>query len=103
LTIFDLQARYAGKWEPLGMYEALDSYLGMGTWQTISPPEDQQFYRAIALIVREPDFDAASMGEYMRRHESYVSDPLGQFDSAIAQRVVEAHAICDFLKLGRQG
>lgn len=84
------------------MYEALDSYLNSERWFAVNDPEDRAFYRALAGIVREPDFSVEAMGEYMRHRQGVDRDNPAHrdFNYAIGRRMTEAHAIRDFLTMG---
>lgn len=83
------------------MYEAFDSYLGVDTWHTSHPLDDERFYRALAKVVRDPKFNADEMGEYMRERQGVGRedrDPF--FNNVIDRRVSQAWAINEFLRLG---
>lgn len=81
------------------MYGAFDSYLAPDTWHTSHPYDDQRFYRALARVVRDPDFNPDRMGEYLFQKTGV--DRENRDDTrgrAIEHRVTEAWAIKHFLE-----
>lgn len=47
------------------MYKALDPFLNVATWYTKHPEDERRFFTALAKIVKDEDFNADQMGEYM--------------------------------------
>ena len=49
------------------MYEALDSFLRIGTWHTREAPDQERFFCALKTIINRPGFHPEEMGAYMKR------------------------------------
>ena len=84
------------------MYEAFDSYLNIETWHTAHPLDNERFYRCLAKVVRDPNFNPDEMGEYMRDQKGLDRDNAHHedFNEVIDRRVSQAWAIKYFLRLG---
>lgn len=83
------------------MYSAFDKFLATGTWHTGHPLDDERFYTALATVVRNPDFNADALGDYMRSAKGVDRDDENHsgLSSAIDRRVTQADAVRDFLNL----
>jgi hypothetical protein len=79
------------------MYEALDSFLNISTWYTRHYFDEERFFRALDQIVRNPEFNADRMGEYIaqRQSETLTEDAL---DRARADYVAAAWAVRSYLE-----
>ena len=49
------------------MYEALDAFLDVHTWDSGHPLDRRRFYNALRPIVSRPEFNAEQMREYISR------------------------------------
>jgi hypothetical protein len=82
-------------------YKPFNSFLRVDTWHTSHPLDDQRFFQCLHDVVREPDFSAEAMGEYMRAAKQVESD-----DHPFAQRidslVRKAWAVREYLEATRQ-
>lgn len=82
-------------------YEVFDSFLRVDTWHTSHPLDDKRFFLCLHNVVREPDFSAEAMGEYMRVAKRVDSD-----DHPFAQRinslVGKAWAVHEYLEATHQ-
>lgn len=47
------------------MYQALDPFLKAPAWYANRPIERRRFFQAINLIVRDPNFEAEALAEYL--------------------------------------
>lgn len=47
------------------MYQALDRFLDAPTWYTNRPIERRRFFQALNVIVRQPNFDAEALADYL--------------------------------------
>ena len=83
------------------MYDVMNKYIGVNTWYTSHPADDERFYKALSEIVRNPDFSAEAMGDYLREktdcygnneHNKVILDEINR-------RVTEAYAIRQFIIL----
>lgn len=81
------------------MYEAFDHFLSTDTWYKSHPFDDQRFYQALHSVVRNPEFNADTMGEYMRtKKDIHVDDRESGLAIAISTRVSQAWAVRDYLE-----
>jgi hypothetical protein len=56
---------YRGE-EEFAMYEAMDAFLRVDTWHIGHALDRDRFFKALAQIVREENFNPEEMGNYMR-------------------------------------
>jgi len=47
------------------MYEALDAFLNVDTWDSTHWADDERFLLALDTIIRHPAFNAVKMGDYI--------------------------------------
>jgi hypothetical protein len=81
------------------MYEALDSFLNVGTWTSGHWADEERFYRALSLIVGEGEFNADRMGDYMRHRVGLDALPEDHPARSVIDRcVTEASAIRRYLQ-----
>jgi hypothetical protein len=81
------------------MYEAFDSFIGMHTWHTNHPLDEQRFYKALNNVVWLDEFSPERMASYMRTKLKIPSDDHeSHFAKCIDQLCHDAWAIRDFLK-----
>lgn len=83
------------------MYDVFDQFLSKDTWHKNHPLDDASFYRALATVVRDPQFSPDRMADYMMEKKGLTpeSHPEGDLASVYHRRT-EAWAIKDFLALG---
>jgi hypothetical protein len=48
------------------MYDAFDSFIRVGTWQTRQPSDQERFHLALGKVVWSNDFDPDQMADYLR-------------------------------------
>lgn len=85
----------------MSIYSALDSFLNTETWHTSHDLDDERFYRALAKIVRNDDFNADAMCDYMRANKGLAGDDQESgFAKAIDRRTQDAWAVADYLRYG---
>jgi len=48
------------------MYDAFDSFISVGTWQTRQPSDQERFHLALGKVVWSNDFDPGQMADYLR-------------------------------------
>lgn len=48
------------------MYDVFDRFLATSTWHTGHPTDLERFNQALDKVVREPDFNADQMADYIR-------------------------------------
>ena len=48
------------------MYDAFDSFIRVGTWQTRQPSDEERFHLALGKVVWSNDFDPDQMSDYLR-------------------------------------
>jgi hypothetical protein len=82
------------------LYSIFDPYIRIPTWHTGHPLDDGRFYTALSSVIHNPAFSPDDMGSYMEQKVAGTQPILVHFKTAIAHRVVEAHAIRDYLALG---
>jgi len=58
------------------MYEALDAFLAVETWDSLRSEDEERFFRALDRIVRRPEFNAEKMGDYLMRPCSRVAQQI---------------------------
>ena len=47
------------------MYEALDDFLEVDTWDSFHWADDERFFRALDTIIRDPNFNTRDMAAYI--------------------------------------
>jgi hypothetical protein len=84
------------------MYEAFNSFLATDTWHTAN--DEERFFKALALEVGKPDFNADSMGAYMRSRCGIhrYDDVNVAFNHAIDRYVAAAWAVREYLRATSQ-
>ena len=81
------------------MYEVLDNFLAIDTWDTRHPFDEQRFYEALDKIVWLEEFNADQMAEYMRgKLKLRYGDDLSAFEVAVDHYQTSAWAVRDFLR-----
>jgi hypothetical protein len=90
---------FSGQWPEgngIGMYEAFDSFLAVGTWHTNHDADGRRFYEALSRVVRDPKFSPDRMGEYVRQKTGTKKDH--PFEDDISRLVSNAWAVRDYLQ-----
>jgi hypothetical protein len=84
------------------LYEALDKFLAVDTWHTGHPNDEGRFFVALEKVVKDPKFNADSLGEYMRGKKGVSRDDSeNPFNKAIDQYVDAAWAVKSYLKANK--
>jgi hypothetical protein len=81
------------------LYAAFDNFLGVETWHTRHPSDEQRFFIALNKVVTDPKFNPDNLGQYMREKKGILRDD-GEhaFNVAIDHYVAAAWAVKDYLK-----
>jgi len=88
----------------MSIYSVFDSFLNTDTWHTSHALDDERFYRALTKVVRDGDFNADAMRDYMRAKKGLASnDHESGFAKAIDRRAQDAWAVADYLRYGEPG
>ncbi len=74
------------------MYQALDAFLRAPAWYANRPTERRRFFQAIDVIVRDPNFDAENLAEYLMQRAD--NPRLNHIARSLA---AEALSVRDFL------
>jgi hypothetical protein len=77
-------------------YSVFDPFLGVETWHTTHPLDDKRFFICLHKVVEDPDFNAETMGEYMRS-EKGVDSPEHHYAQRIDNLVSKAWAVREYL------
>jgi hypothetical protein len=80
------------------MYKAFDSFLGIDTWHTRHPSDEERFFIALKKVVKEPHFNPDRMGEYIREKTGVSrNDEENPFNESIDHYVSAAWSVRDYL------
>lgn len=77
------------------MYEAFEGFLQVPTWHTDHIADRKRFFQALHGVVRQHDFNADDMAEYMRQKFSSAND---HFIAAISSYRDAAWAVREYLE-----
>lgn len=84
-------------------YDVFGPFLRVDTWHTDHPGDERCFYRCLAQVVEDPDFDPQAMGNYMRAAKKIAKDDHDHhFAQTIRDLVTKACAIRDFLEVKKE-
>jgi hypothetical protein len=83
------------------MYEAFDDFLHVSTWHTRHPSDEERFFRALAAVVRNPQFNADALGKYIdqKREGGEIGLIDEVYDDARDHYVDAAWAVSDYLRI----
>ena len=83
----------------MSLYSKLDIFLSNENWYGTHPFDEERYYLALSQIVHHPDFNADSMGEYIRKIKNISrDDDDGYFSKAVDRLVSNAWAVRDYFK-----
>jgi len=81
------------------MYDAFDSFIRVGTWQTRQPSDEERFHLALGKVVWSNDFDPDRMADYLREKLHLPPEDRGSyFAQTIDKYCDDAWAVKNFLK-----
>jgi len=82
------------------MYEAMDSFLNVGTWHTNHAFDEGRFFVALHRIGKDPTFNADELGAYMREKKGISRDDGAKeyLNDAIDGWVSRAWAVRQYLE-----
>ena len=81
------------------MYDAFDSFIRVGTWQTRQPSDEERFHLALGKVVWSNDFDPDRMADYLREKLHLPpEDRRSYFAQTIDKYCDDAWAVKNFLK-----
>lgn len=83
--------------------EAFGPFLDIQHWYSMHPSEEQLFFRALAGVVKEPDFNPDRMGEYFAQRFDLDNKPDDHpMNEAREHYVAAAWAVRGFLQATSQ-
>jgi len=74
------------------MYDAFDSFIRLGTWQTRQPSDEERFHLALGKVVWSNDFDPDQMADYLREKLNLPEDRGSYFAQTIDRYCDDAWA-----------
>lgn len=82
------------------MYQVFDGFLTTDTWYKDHPNDNERFYSALDKVVRNPDFGAENLGNYIRAKKNILRDNEDHrdFSSATDKLVSNAWAVREYLQ-----
>ncbi len=82
------------------MYQVFDGFLTTDTWYKDHPNDNERFYSALDKVVRNPDFSAENLGNYIRAKKNILRDNEDhrEFSSAADKLVSNAWAVREYLQ-----
>jgi hypothetical protein len=78
-------------------HNVFDSFLNVDTGHTTHWLDNRRFFECLDKVVREPDFNAETMGEYFRNAKG-VDNYEHHFASCVRDLVSKASAVRDYLE-----
>jgi hypothetical protein len=78
-------------------YNVFDPFLNMDTWHTSHPLDDRRFFVCLSKVVREPDFSAETLGEYIRKAKG-IDNSEHHFAPRVRDLVGKAWAVREYLE-----
>ena len=80
------------------MYDAFDSFIRVGTWQTRQPSDEERFHLALGKVVWSDDFDPDQMANYLREKLNLPPEDRGSYFAQTIDRYCDdAWAVKNFL------
>jgi hypothetical protein len=79
------------------MYEAIDEFFTVNTWDLLASDDQARFFRALNVIVRSPDFSLAKFGDYLDKQHGQ-NAATDTFEEDKASYMLVAEAIWKYLK-----